>query len=237
MAKKLGSIKLTDNVLVNSVNLSSEVTSALGVANGGTGQTVYTDGQLLIGNTTGNTLTKATLTAGTNITITNGAGSITIAATGGSDPWTVIKLTSDYTTTSTTLATINDGTNFLRHRPNANTVTEYEAMLIIQTDTATNNPRTAFAWATSLTNGVAQIYQTGTGVGTLVYQSGNIAATVQIPAGGLPAGATSYPVRIFAMTTANATSPGGFNAVQMAAETAGGTMTVKAGSFLRYRTL
>lgn len=53
------------------------------VAQGGTGQTSYTDGQLLIGNTTGNTLTKATLTAGTGITITNGSGAITIAATGG----------------------------------------------------------------------------------------------------------------------------------------------------------
>ena len=53
------------------------------VAQGGTGQTTYTDGQLLIGNTSGNTLTKATLTAGTNVTITNGNGSITIAASGG----------------------------------------------------------------------------------------------------------------------------------------------------------
>ena len=54
----------------------------LPVANGGTGQTSYTNGQLLIGNTTGNTLTKATLTAGSGITITNGTGSITIAAAG-----------------------------------------------------------------------------------------------------------------------------------------------------------
>lgn len=53
----------------------------LGVANGGTGQTTYTDGQLLIGNTTGNTLTKATLTAGSGIGISNGAGSITISST------------------------------------------------------------------------------------------------------------------------------------------------------------
>jgi hypothetical protein len=53
----------------------------LAVANGGTGQTTYTNGQLLIGNTTGNTLTKATLTAGTGISVTNGTGSITIAAT------------------------------------------------------------------------------------------------------------------------------------------------------------
>jgi hypothetical protein len=65
------------------VNLaqSAAITGTLPVANGGTGQTSYTDGQLLIGNTTGNTLAKATLTAGTGISITNGAGSITVAAT------------------------------------------------------------------------------------------------------------------------------------------------------------
>lgn len=53
----------------------------LAVANGGTGQTTYSNGQLLIGNGSG--LTKATLTAGSGISITNGAGSITIAATAG----------------------------------------------------------------------------------------------------------------------------------------------------------
>ena len=53
----------------------------LDVNNGGTGQTSYTNGQLLIGNTTGNTLTPATLTAGTNVTIIDGPGSITINAT------------------------------------------------------------------------------------------------------------------------------------------------------------
>lgn len=60
---------------------AGDITSGtLGVDRGGTGQTTYTDGQLLIGNTTGNTLAKATLTAGSGISITNGAGSITIAA-------------------------------------------------------------------------------------------------------------------------------------------------------------
>jgi hypothetical protein len=54
----------------------------LDVNNGGTGQTSYTDGQLLIGNTTGNTLAKSTLTAGSGVTITNGAGAITIATSG-----------------------------------------------------------------------------------------------------------------------------------------------------------
>ena len=52
----------------------------LNVASGGTGQSTYTNGQLLIGNTTGNTLGKATLTAGSGIAITNGAAAITIAS-------------------------------------------------------------------------------------------------------------------------------------------------------------
>lgn len=59
------------------------VESTLSVVSGGTGQSSYTDGQLLIGNTATGLLSKATLTAGTNITITNGNGTITIAASGG----------------------------------------------------------------------------------------------------------------------------------------------------------
>ena len=63
------------------VRLGSDVTGTLPVTSGGTGQTSFTDGQLLIGNSTGNTLAKATLTAGSGINITNGSGTITIAAT------------------------------------------------------------------------------------------------------------------------------------------------------------
>jgi hypothetical protein len=64
---------------VTNLNAGNIATGTLAVARGGTGQTTYTNGQLLIGNTTGNTLTKATLTAGTNIAITNGTGTISIA--------------------------------------------------------------------------------------------------------------------------------------------------------------
>jgi hypothetical protein len=66
----------------NNIQLQHDVNGVLQVKNGGTGQSTFTDGELLIGNSTGNTLTKAVLTAGTNITITNGPGSITIAAAG-----------------------------------------------------------------------------------------------------------------------------------------------------------
>jgi hypothetical protein len=60
--------------------LSTGVTGTLPVANGGTGLTATpTNGQLDIGNGTG--FTRTTLTAGSNISITNGSGSITIAST------------------------------------------------------------------------------------------------------------------------------------------------------------
>jgi len=67
---------------LTSLNGSQITTGVVGVTVGGTGQTTYTDGQLLIGNSSGNTLTKNTLTAGAGIGITNGNGTITIAVTG-----------------------------------------------------------------------------------------------------------------------------------------------------------
>jgi hypothetical protein len=61
-------------------DLTCTVTSVSAVSNGGTGQTTYTDGQLLIGNSSNNGLTKATLQGTSNeITVTNGNGSITLS--------------------------------------------------------------------------------------------------------------------------------------------------------------
>lgn len=97
---KLGSVKATNTVLVTSVDLAADVgVTILPVANGGTGSGSFTNGQLLIGNTTGNTLTKATLTNVANQTvITNGGGSITIGtsqdiATGSSPTFAALTLT------------------------------------------------------------------------------------------------------------------------------------------------
>ena len=86
---------------ITSVDFAGTVTGECGVTNGGTGLSTIakgamlyasntdtiaataamsTNGQLLIGNATNGYPSVATLTAGTGITITNGAGSITLAA-------------------------------------------------------------------------------------------------------------------------------------------------------------
>jgi len=97
-AAKLDSIQ--PNASVSSVSVSGgttgmaftggPITSAgtltlsgyLSSANGGLGFPSFVDGEILIGDSGDNEFKKATLTAGTNITITNGPGTITIAATG-----------------------------------------------------------------------------------------------------------------------------------------------------------
>ena len=84
------------NTDLDSIDALFDAGPVLKVAKGGTGQSSFTNGQLLIGNTTGNTLTKATLTAGTGISITNGTGSITIANTASVDAATPTALGTVY---------------------------------------------------------------------------------------------------------------------------------------------
>ena len=85
--------------------------TTVGTAYGGTGQTTYSNGQLLIGKTDG-TLAKATLTASTGVTITNADGSITISATGSGGTVTSVTATSPLASTggNTPDISIQDGT-------------------------------------------------------------------------------------------------------------------------------
>ena len=99
-AVKLGTVAYVNSsngaIYINKSNLSVQAGNIVGtvaVSNGGTGQSSYTDGQLLIGNSTGNTLTKSTLTAGTGISVTNSAGNITITNTSPSSGGTVTSIT------------------------------------------------------------------------------------------------------------------------------------------------
>ncbi len=124
-AGTLSGATLAANVLASSLTSVGTIATgvwngtAVDVAHGGTGQTSYTDGQLLIGNTSGNTLTKTTLTAGSNITITNGNGSITIAGSASANP--AFNVTSQTTTYSAAISdyVIASGASFTITLPTA----------------------------------------------------------------------------------------------------------------------
>lgn len=150
-------------------------------------------------------------------------------AAGPVDPWTYVKLASDFTTTSSTAVDITG----LAFTPAANTSYEFEAVLLTRTATATVGPRPGIAWPTGMTDGVVEIYQPSA-VGTQVMQFGNINAAVLAPVGGLPNTTQSYKGTIIGMVIAGA-SPSGTVKMQLASETAGTTVTAKAGSYLKYR--
>lgn len=96
--------------------LTTGVTGTLPVGNGGTGQTTYTDGQLLIGNSTGNTLAKAALTGTANqVVVTNGSGTITLSTpqsigTGSSPTFAGLTLTSFSGAVSASAGVLSAGT-------------------------------------------------------------------------------------------------------------------------------
>ena len=100
VATTLGGTGLTTFGATNRAIFSSGTTTltagTLPTAAGGTGQTTYTDGQILIGKTSDGSLDKATLTQGTGITVTNGSGAITIT---NSAPDQTVALTGGGTTT------------------------------------------------------------------------------------------------------------------------------------------
>jgi hypothetical protein len=108
---ELGTISSQNADDVNiSGGLISGLDAPLPVLSGGTGQSSFVNGELLIGNTTGNTLTKALLTAGANITITVGAGSITIAVSGlGTMAFKNIGVSGSFTAASGQTITVTDG--------------------------------------------------------------------------------------------------------------------------------
>jgi len=76
--------RVSNGYILNYVDADAIASGILSTTRGGTGQSSYSSGQLLIGNSAGG-LSKSTLTPGTGISITNGNGTITISSTNSGD--------------------------------------------------------------------------------------------------------------------------------------------------------
>jgi len=175
------------------------------------------------------------LTGDTGPAGSNGAQGIQgiqgIQGPAGGDSWTYIKLASDFTTSSATAVDVTG----LAFTPAANQHYEFEAQLRLRTATATVGPRPGLAWSTGLSDGFAGIDTTSAAT-TRILTNGNISGALLAAVGGLPTTTGSWPGYIFGNATAGA-SPSGTIKVQLASETAGTVVTIKAGSFLKYRTI
>jgi hypothetical protein len=149
-------------IVSNPVVLTTDVSGVLPEANGGTGESTYTSGQLLIGNAAGG-LTKATLTQGANITITNGNGAITIAAAAQSSTFSELITVTGTASTAGGIALAEDtdnGVNTATVKAPAAITSNY-TMTLPQTDGVTlgylNIPQSGAAKTTSYTLAVTDV--------------------------------------------------------------------------------
>lgn len=156
----------------------------------------------------------------------DGSGNVVVTAP---DPWTTVRLTSDFTTSS---ATAVDATG-LAFAPTANKRYEFYGLLLCRTATATVGPRPGLAWPTGLSDGAASIRTPSSATAELLL-NGNPNAAMLAAVGGLPNNTQSYLASLEGLIVAGA-SPAGNMRIQLASETAGTVVTIKAGSFLRYR--
>lgn len=151
------------------------------------------------------------------------------ASPGGSDAWTYLRLASDFVTSSATSVVVTG----LGFTPAANKRYEFEAKLRLRTATATVGPRPGLNWPTGTTDG---------GVGIWAPITATTEAIARQPAGvaaradstGVPNTTQSWPGFISGEVEVGA-SPSGLVQVTLASETAGTNVTMKAGSFIRYR--
>jgi hypothetical protein len=179
----------------NITGTAAGLSATLAVASGGTGQTTYTNGQLLIGNTTGNTLSKATLTQGTGITITNGTGTITLANAGALLTANTFTDAQTFAAGTTTVAPFKFQAGAKLTSATAHAVEWDGTNLYTTTSTATRNTMAGFDSTGQLScSGTASSLRTtntGSGGNTVSVDAANTAlGFAQIDCGG------AYPIRI-----------------------------------------
>jgi hypothetical protein len=237
-----------------SIAASAITSGVLGTDKGGTGYDTFSNGELLIGNGTLNTLSKTTLTAGSNVTITNAAGSITIAATDTNTTYTAgsgislsgtqfnvaggTGLTQDAAGLSLTAITAGNSTvGAVRYNSTTNTAGQFYGGTTNPTSTTRLNYGGEM-YASSFTNVRTVDLGTGTGTTTLAlttHQGGILQAkngsgtrTISIPLNDtFPIGSEIHVVRLGAgeVQFASATGTG-----ERTMYTEGYTGTINTGS-------
>jgi hypothetical protein len=170
-------------------------------------------------------------------TLTSSALAMSVPVTAPNIP-TEITLTADSATTSASFADVTDGTNILKFTPAANSAYECQAVLLLQTATATILPRLGVHVLAQGAGsyGSAQIDQTGATTATRVTADGTwttAAVDIQIAAGGFAAANTPYMAYVTIRGFSGA-SPAAIS-IQLASETAGTSVRVLKGSQLRYK--
>lgn len=147
------------------------------------------------------------------------------------DKWSYIKLASDFTTSSGTVVDVTG----MAFTPAANLTYIIESQQLMRAANASIAPRVGVDWPSGSSDGAIEI-KSGTGATGRVIAYGNPSAAVLCANTSVGDTTGSWMSNFFATLVMGA-SPSGTFKMQLASETAGTNVTLKAGSWMRYRTI
>jgi hypothetical protein len=147
------------------------------------------------------------------------------------DPWTVVKLAGDFTTSNSTNTTVTD----FYFTPAINKTYYVLGTFMLRTATATVGARPGIAWPANITDATARV-EASASLTTSIIRSWGARTTQNAASTGLATTADSHYGGLEALLVTSGTTSGNFQ-ITLASETAGTNVTLKAGSFLMYRTI
>ena len=148
---------------------------------------------------------------------------------GGGDPWTVVKLAGDFTTSNATNTNVTD----FYFTPAINKTYYVLGTFMLRTATATVGARPGIAWPSNLTDGTARV-EASTSLTAAVIRSWGVKTTQNAACTALATTTDSHYGGLEALIVTSGTTSGNFQ-ITLASETAGTNVTMRAGSFLMYR--
>jgi hypothetical protein len=156
------------------------------------------------------------------------ADGVFAAPGGGSDPWTIVKLTADFTTSLGT----NTNVTGLFFTPAAGKAYAVYGAFLLRTATATVGARPGIAWPTVADGGAwIDVPNSVTAAAMRIWGARN---TQNAASTGLADTTSSHYAKLEALIVAGATPSGNFQ-ITLASETAGTTVTMRAGSYIMFR--
>lgn len=149
---------------------------------------------------------------------------------GGSDPYTYLKITADQASTAIAQANITG----LSFAPQANKVYLVEAWIITKTTLATNGCRVGFSLSSGLSDAMVKIEQAASVTTTTVSYGSAATGLGNNTVTGHANTTGAHFAKVEAVLRVGANPSGSFS-LTFASEAAGQSVSIGAGSFMRYR--